>query len=188
MRYELCENGYISKAFFGCYSGSCTLYEGDIPEGYTSLVEWADNANIRAYKIVDGNLTYDAERDEELQEEWANCGVAGETILYNNENGEGHVTLKESCANFKYIEVFFKQIWDNVHGSTKVYKPDGKIFNAHVVYTNGTTTSWTQSAIYSCSGTSLTRIANTTTRTEQNVGVSVYQEGNIAITRVVGYR
>lgn len=62
MRYELDENEYIYKVFFGCYGESCTEYKGKIPLGYYSLEEWAEKANIRAYKIVDGNLTYDAER------------------------------------------------------------------------------------------------------------------------------
>lgn len=66
MRYEL-KNGYISKVFFGCHSGTCTLYEGTIPAGYSSLEEWANKANIRAYKIVSGNLTYDSAKDTELQ-------------------------------------------------------------------------------------------------------------------------
>lgn len=70
MRYELDDNGYINKVFFGCHSGTCALYEGTIPEGYDSLVEWSEKANIRAYKIVDGNLTYDADRDAELETEW----------------------------------------------------------------------------------------------------------------------
>lgn len=70
MRYELDENGYICKVFFGCLSGTCTKYEGEVPAGYTTLEEWVQNANIRAYKIVDGNLTHDAERDAQLLIEW----------------------------------------------------------------------------------------------------------------------
>ena len=89
MRYELCENGYINKVFFGCHSGTCTLYEGNIPEGYNSLEEWADNANIRAYKIVDGNLVYDSERDNALQEEWANCGKREIIVAYLTSNHNG---------------------------------------------------------------------------------------------------
>jgi hypothetical protein len=69
MRYEL-KDGYVSKVFFGCHSGKCTLYEGIIPDGYETLEQWADNANIRAYKIVDGNLVFDEEEDARLQEEY----------------------------------------------------------------------------------------------------------------------
>lgn len=69
MRYEL-KSGYIHKVFFGCQSGSCKLYSGTIPSGYTSLEEWAEKANIRAYKIVSGNLTYDSAKDATLQKEY----------------------------------------------------------------------------------------------------------------------
>ena len=75
MRYELDVNGYICKVFFGCFSGTCTLYEGEVPVGYETLEEWATTANVRAYKIVDNNLVYDAAKDAELSEKWAKAGL-----------------------------------------------------------------------------------------------------------------
>lgn len=84
MRYELDTNNYISNVFFGCNSGTCTEYTGTVPEGYSSLVEWADKANIRAYKIVDGNLTYDEARDTELQAEFAAEGIGDIRITSTN--------------------------------------------------------------------------------------------------------
>ena len=70
MRYDLDEEGYILNVYFGCLSGTCTGYEGEVPEGYESLEEWADTANIRAYKVVDGNLAYDSARDAKLREQY----------------------------------------------------------------------------------------------------------------------
>lgn len=70
MRYELDSNGYISNVYFGCASGTCAGYQGTIPSGYDSLEDWAENANIKAYKIVNGNLVYDAQRDAELQAQY----------------------------------------------------------------------------------------------------------------------
>ncbi len=70
MRYELDSSGYISKVFFGCKSGKCTAYSGTVPSGYKSLVEWSEKANIRAYKVVSGNLTYYSARDNELKASW----------------------------------------------------------------------------------------------------------------------
>ena len=71
MRYILDDLGYIETVTFGgpvtCNNKSCTEYAGETPEGYDSLEEWDENANIRAYKIVDGNLVYDANRDAEIQ-------------------------------------------------------------------------------------------------------------------------
>jgi hypothetical protein len=71
MRYKTDENNYISAVFFNCYIGTCAEYTGTVPTGYTSLEEWASNANIEAYKIVDNNLVYDSVRDAELQAKWA---------------------------------------------------------------------------------------------------------------------
>lgn len=74
MRYILDNEGYIESIAFGsyieCSNKSCTEYTGNIPEGYNSLCEWADIANIQAYYLVNGNLTYDSVRDEQLQRKW----------------------------------------------------------------------------------------------------------------------
>jgi hypothetical protein len=70
MRYEIDENNYISAVYFNCYGSACAEYTGSIPDGYTSLEDWASNANIQAYKIVDNNLVYDSVRDEQLQAQW----------------------------------------------------------------------------------------------------------------------
>lgn len=74
MRYILDDLGYVQAVTFSgtieCDNKSCTEYVGTIPTGYTSLEEWADNANIRAYSIVSNNLTYNEARDTELQAEW----------------------------------------------------------------------------------------------------------------------
>ncbi len=71
MRYILDNYGYVEEVIFGgyiqCNNKSCTEYIGEIPSGYSSLEDWNENANIRAYKIVDGNLVYDATKDAELQ-------------------------------------------------------------------------------------------------------------------------
>ena len=75
MRYILDSNGYIEEIIFGgtivCNNNSCTEYIGDIPSGYNSLEEWANNANIRAYYISNNELVYDRTKDEELQVQWA---------------------------------------------------------------------------------------------------------------------
>lgn len=70
MRYILDSDGYVEELSCNeieCNNKTCTEYTGTIPSGYTSLIEWVENANIRAYKIVGGNLTYDAARDTYLQ-------------------------------------------------------------------------------------------------------------------------
>jgi hypothetical protein len=55
--YILDDLGYIqefSSNHISCNNKNCIEYKGTIPSGYSSLEEWAINANIRAYKIVNG--------------------------------------------------------------------------------------------------------------------------------------
>lgn len=71
MRYILSDNGYIESVSFSPieYNGkTCKEYTGTVPSGYSSLEDWAVNANIAAYKIVSNNLVYDAAKDAEIGE------------------------------------------------------------------------------------------------------------------------
>ena len=88
MRYILNDSGYIETVSFvyqvECNNKSCTEYTGSIPTGYGNLEEWNENANINAYKIVDGNLTYDSDEDARLQKLWEsqlNASVNGSSIV-----------------------------------------------------------------------------------------------------------
>lgn len=104
MMYILDDLGYIeefSPYHISCNNKNCVEYTGNIPEGYETLEEWVINANIRAYKIVEGNLVFDAERDAELQEEYKTI-VASEMV---------HITTKneppDSSGNWTLIDKEF---------------------------------------------------------------------------------
>lgn len=86
MRYQLDNEGYLIEVNFGCTTGMCTEYTGIVPEGYETIEEWyEDNCEcVRSWKIVDGNLVYDASKDYKLQ-------VLYEQEAYNN----AHVSKKE---------------------------------------------------------------------------------------------
>ena len=90
MRYKLDNDGYISSVYFNCHTGSCNAYTGAIPDGYYTLEDWAENANIRAYRIVNGNLVFDSEEDARLQSLWENQSQIKEgtssKILWTNPN------------------------------------------------------------------------------------------------------
>lgn len=108
MRYKLNTDGYVKSVSFGCYLDGCTEYTGEVPLGYDSLPEWADNACIQAYYIdAKGNLMLDLERlaecrnkeaqeaidyaplirrdlyetDEILDSQWIKDVAAGEVIV-----------------------------------------------------------------------------------------------------------
>lgn len=90
MRYILDSSGYVESVSctpFNCKNQSCKEYTGTIPSGYDTLEEWALNANIRAYKITNNNLVYDAAKDEALQAEWANKEAGYICEKGNNNNG-----------------------------------------------------------------------------------------------------
>jgi hypothetical protein len=112
MRYEL-KDGYVSKVFFGCHSGKCTLYEGIIPDGYETLEQWADNANIRAYKVVDGNLVFDAEEDARLQEEYKRDGKT----VYEGKLIGGESTTLSNVKRF--LDVYVTINYEDCEGTIK---------------------------------------------------------------------
>ena len=96
MRYILDDYGYVEEVAFGgyieCNNKGCTEYVGTVPSGYSSLEDWHEKANIRAYKVVDGNLIYDADKDAELE------------AIYEEEAGNNrlvtHKELKNTLSNF----------------------------------------------------------------------------------------
>jgi hypothetical protein len=83
MRYILDDNGYVkycSNTQMTCENKSCTEYKGKVPSGYTTIEEWATKANIRAYKIVSGNLTYDSTKDTNLKKEYEELAKTYSTV------------------------------------------------------------------------------------------------------------
>lgn len=74
LRYILDKSGYVCHASLGaliiCDLGECTEYNGDIPNGYSSIEEWYDGEieKLNAWKIVEGNLVFDNAKYAELQE------------------------------------------------------------------------------------------------------------------------
>ena len=97
MRYILNNEGYIEIISFSneieCNNKTCTEYTGTVPSGYSSLAEWSKNAVIQAYKIVDGNLTHDPNKEEELEEEWQKIVIDGLVTA-------GHLTTNKTEVVF----------------------------------------------------------------------------------------
>ena len=104
MRYILDDRGYVkycSNTYITCENKTCTPYEGTMPEGYETIEEWVQNANIRAYKIADGNLVFDAEEDARLQEEYKKDG---KTIYEGILRGSENITLSNAK---RFLEIYF---------------------------------------------------------------------------------
>lgn len=68
MRFELDGYGYVITVLWGCHTGLCLEYTGEVPAGYSSLKDWADHACINAYYLNDdGNLILDPAKESELK-------------------------------------------------------------------------------------------------------------------------
>ena len=105
MRYILDSNGYIESVSctpIVCNNKGCTEYTGNVPEGYSSLEEWATTANVRAYKVVDGQLVYDSAKDTELQNLYKTEGNINyiEARVYS-----GQSVAKETLATIQYTPI-----------------------------------------------------------------------------------
>lgn len=114
--------------------------------------------------------------------------ILNENVLYKNESGSnGEITLSESAAGKKYMDIFYRDN-DDTYSSVRVYNPDGKYVDISTISRWGTTLYIKQKRI-KISGTSITN-GNTTeaqfTAAPKNTINTT--ANNIYITRVVSYR
>lgn len=114
-----------------------------------------------------------------------------EYILYDNSSGNnGTITLNDSLANYKYIEIFYKSN-DNYLESKRVYNPNGK-YTTLLSFTG-----MTEQDIYGkfrvihfdnkAISTESTRYAEFLLAKNGGIG-SWGQKNYIYITRIVGYK
>lgn len=74
LRYILNDEGYLIHTSLGglivCDLGECTEYNGEVPSGYNTIEEWHDKEidKLNAWKIVEGNLVFDASKCADIQE------------------------------------------------------------------------------------------------------------------------
>ena len=84
--------------------------------------------------------------------------LLGKQILYYNTSGTtGSITLDETAANFDFMEIFYKNDWDEIKSDT-VYVPNGKTFQPLVCRITDTVD--LKSARFTISGTTITRNAD----------------------------
>lgn len=163
MRYILDDNGYIYSVSCNpieCDSKGCTEYTGATPEGYDSIELWATTANIRAYKIVDGNLVYDEARAAALEAEWSSI-TGNKTLLFEGVAGAGDtINLTDDYTKFKVLhivtglenldfgsaliastlsindEIDGSKIWCNSNGQTQIHAVQLNVINTKQLKVN----------------------------------------------------
>ena len=131
MRYELNEAGYLEKVFFGCASGECIGYTGNVPEGYETLEDWyEDNCNnIKAWKIVDNNLAYDVSKDAELQKIYEQEEIDNSCVTHKELYGlQKEIEDIQDINNSQYTEVSSSGKLITINNVKKVY-PKLKLTN-----------------------------------------------------------
>jgi uncharacterized protein Veg len=150
MRYILDDNGYIYSVSCNpieCNNKGCTGYTGSVPEGYDTIEIWATTANIRAYKIVDGNLVYDADKAAALEAEWNQCGsIASQlikTAVYEMteltlNGGNNHTITFSGVAIEGYTPIGIIQV-DTSNNSITLQKFSLWSTNAYITIRNTTT-------------------------------------------------
>ena len=120
LRYILTSDGYIFHASFGglvvCDLGECTEYNGEVPEGYSTIEEWHDGEidKLNAWKIVEGNLVFDENKYNELQEL---CEIQEE----ENSNAS-HKWVREQLG--KTTDIIIDELSNKVNGTSLIVLED----------------------------------------------------------------
>lgn len=108
-------------------------------------------------------------------------------VLYENETGSYEsITLSDSAANYKYIELFFQA--ENNHNSIKVYKPNEKNVYTQMDAVYGDATYVKKSKWYISNNTIAIGVCFNYAITNSLVIQQYGNNSQVAITRVIGYK
>lgn len=119
-RYILDSDGYICHGSFGCLIvcnlGECTEYNGEIPNGYSTIEEWFDGEidKLNAWKIIENNLVFDENKYNELQ-------IKYQKELEENENATKGWVRKQ--AN-KTESIVIDELSNEIEGSSLILLND----------------------------------------------------------------
>ncbi len=137
MRYILDSSGYIDSVScnqFECKDKTCKAYTGTVPSGYDSLEDWVLNANIRAYKIVSGNLTYDSTKDTNLKNEYEELAKTYSTVEKKIGTWiDGKPLYRKVISTTKSVPSGTTKIAHGISNVNKIFVENAYIFHA----TNG---------------------------------------------------
>lgn len=154
------ERGYASNVDANGYGTSGTWYFttgcSNMPTSYCTLFvngngTSTDTSQIATY--VSTGQTWVRGRSNGTWHPWLH--LLGKQILYYNTSGTtGSITLDETAANFDFMEIFYRNDWDEIKSDT-VYVPNGKTFQPLVCRITDTVD--LKSARFTISGTTITR-------------------------------
>lgn len=119
-RYILDSDGYICHGSFGglivCNLGECTEYDGEIPNGYSTIEEWFDGEidKLNAWKIIENNLVFDENKYNELQ-------IKYQKELEENENATKGWVRKQGN---KTESIVIDELSNEIEGSSLILLND----------------------------------------------------------------
>ncbi len=153
-----------------------------IVNNFIIKVSQTTGTNGQIVDSLDGNSTTDAPSQRAVN-------TLKPVELYNNTSGSnGTITLSDSSANYRYIEIYYKSN-DNYYNSVKVQNPNNKsitLMNMTPVSTN----IYIKSTLIEISGATITPRANRTY--EVNIDTTGYvgitQLNTNYITHIIGYK
>lgn len=113
----------------------------------------------------------------------------GVTLYHVDAGTSGTVTLSESAANFKTIEIYFGD--NNLYGRgyLKLHSPNNKLVDLSLIEPANSTTTYIRRTRYTIAGTTITPTTDSSGYvTIQNGNVGNHMPNNhIKITKVIGY-
>lgn len=113
-----------------------------------------------------------------------------EYTLYSNDSGTTeNITLSDSVANYKYIEIMYG--CDGFYFSRKIFNPNGKAVGLLATYcdTSGSARMYTYCSNWNINGTNVTFVtANNKYLTENNTVDSYGQSSYVKIYKIIGYK
>ena len=141
-----------------------------VPQGIP-IVNWGED-----FFNVNGTITQNGTAE-----------VLSAEVLYEDDTGTtGTVTLSETSANFRYLEIFYSK--SGIFQSVKIYSPNGKKVSLIMGYINSSSEAQLQLAKITINGTQITR-DNSSGYINFNTNshyMGLNQE--VGIHRVLGYR
>lgn len=157
------------------------------------VYDWGVDKNGNNYLFVNGNLYAKGNINEVAGNDSTNATFKSVELkpvnLYENSSGtNGTITLKETSANFSYLEIFYrdKNLVECGYNSVKVYNPNGKAVTLQLVgKSNDDSTIRVNSKIVIISETSITSSNSVVIYIKNH---DVYLVDEIYIVKVIGYR
>ena len=117
-----------------------------------------------------------------------------EVVLFDSTtNNAGNITLSESAANFKYLEIFFTDNNVKTGGYTKVYSPQNKTVSLSIIESAASTRTYIRRSHYTIQNYVMTLTTATAgyvdiyTDTTSRIPTHSAGTNYIRIVRVVGY-